>query len=464
MKREFNLILAVLMLSLSSVSFAQKEKFSFSLKDAKEYAKENSYVLKNSKADIEFAKKKVWETTAAGLPQVNAEFVYTQMFKVPEASAAFSGLGSMMNGFDSRIWALENPGMTKPDKFKTKEPAISDSDLKWGATMDLKVTQLIFSGAYLVGLQASRTYENLTEYLDKKNIDDVLEEVENSYVLVLIAKENKTILESTLKNLNSTLLEITEMHKEGFVEDTEVDQLQLTVKTVENTLAMLTRQVILAERLFKFQLGIDMLDEVEFTENLDDLIISANLATMSNMSFDVNSNINYKLVENKKNLSHLNLKLSKTDFLPTIAAFYNHNENFNNKAFNMTPADVVGVSLSLPIFSSGQRYAKVKQARIEYDKAETDQIKASQGLMLDYEQTKTNYLTSLDTYKNYKINVKLSEKIFNKTAIKYKEGISSSLDLTQTQNQYLQTQANYFKTVLELFKNKSKLDKLIKKY
>jgi outer membrane protein TolC len=464
MKREFNLILAVLMLTLSSVSFAQKEKFSFSLKDAKEYAKENSYILKNSKADIESAKKKVWETTAAGLPQVNADFAYTQMFKVPEASAAFSGLGSMMSGFNSRIWALENPGKPIPEELKATAPAVSDSDLKWGATMDLKVTQLLFSGAYLVGLQASKTYKNLTEYLDSKNIDDVMESVENSYVLVLIAQENKIILESTLKNLSSTLEEITEMHKEGFVEDTDVDQLQLTVKTVENSLAMLNRQVKLAERLLKFQLGMNMSNDLDLTENLDTLIISTNLATMSNMAFDVKTNINYKLVENQENLSSLNLKLSKTDFLPTIAAFYNHNENFNDKAFNMTPADVVGVSLSLPIFSSGQRYAKVKQARIAYNKTETDKVKATQGLLLDYEQSKTNYLTSLDTYKNSKINVNLSKKIFNKTTIKYREGISSSLDLTQTQNQYLQTQSDYFKTVLELFKNKFKLDRVVKKY
>lgn len=464
MKKEFNLILAVLMLALSSVSFAQKEKISFSLKQAKEYAQKNSYILKNSKADIEAAKKKVWETTAEGLPQVNADFAYTRMFKVPEASAAFSGLGSMMSGFNARIWALENPGKTPPASLTAAAPSVSDSDLKWGATMDLKVTQLIFSGAYLVGLQASKAYKNLTEYLDKKNIDDVLEEVENSYVLVLIAKENKKILESTLNNLNSILKEITEIHKEGFVEDTDVDQLQLTVKTIENSLSMINRQVILAERLLKFQLGMDMSNEVELTENLDALIISTNLATMSNMAFDVNSNINYKLVENQENLSKLNLKLSKTEFLPTIAAFYNHNENFNDKAFNMTPADVVGVSLSLPIFSSGKRYAKVKQARIAYTKTQTDKLKATQGLLLDYEQSKTNYLTSLDTYKNSKVNVKLSEKIFNKTTIKYKEGISSSLDLTQTQNQYLQTQSNYFKTVLELFKNKAKLDKVIKKY
>jgi outer membrane protein TolC len=448
MRRELKLLFVVFMLGLSSVSFAQEEKVSFSLEQAKEYARKNSYILKNSKADIKAAKKKVWETTAQGLPQASATFAYSYMFVVPEASAAFAGLGAMI----AKV-------MDQPIPEPTPE-----SDLKWGASMDIKLTQLIFSGPYLVGLQASRTYKNITEFLDKKNIDDVMESIVNSYVLVLIAEENTIILESTLKNLNSTLVEISALHKEGFVEDTDVDQLQLTVNTVENSLSMINRQLDLAERLLKFQLGMNMATELSLSDNLNSLIISTNLETMSNMAFDVNSNINYKLVDNQEKISHLGLKLSKTEYLPTIAAFYNHNENFNDKAFVMTPADMVGVSVSLPIFSSGQRLSKVGQARIAYEKSKTDKEKATQGLILDFEQSKTNYMTSLDNYKNGKLSVKLSEKIYNKTSIKYKEGVSSSLDLTQTQNQYLQTQSDYFKSVLNLFKNKTKLDKIIKQY
>lgn len=466
MRREFYLLFVVFTLGVSSISFAQEGKISFSLEQAKEYAKENSYLLKNSKADIEAAKKKVWETTAIGLPQASANFAYSYMLEVPEASAQFAGLGAMIGSFGKRITDLEDKsnGITPTPESPSSSGSASVNDLKWGATMDVKVTQLIFSGAYLVGLQASKTYRNITEYLDNKNLDDVMESVVNSYVLVLIAKENRIILESTLNNLKSTLADITALHKEGFVEDTDVDQLQLTVNLIENSLSMLDRQLILAERLLKFQIGMDMGTELVLTDNLDNLIVTSNLETMSNMTFDVNSSINYKLVENQEKISHLGLKLSKTEFLPTIAAFYNHNENFNNKSFNMTPSDILGLSLSIPIFSSGQRYSKLGQAKIAYEQAQTNKIKASQGLLLDYEQSKTNYLSSLDNYKNYRKSLKLSEKIFDKTSIKFKEGVSSSLDLTQTQNQYLKTQSDYYQSVLDLFKNKTKLDKIIKRY
>lgn len=414
---------------------------SFSLKQAKEYALKNSYILKNSAADVLAARKKVWETTAQGLPQVDATGSYSHMIKIPDAIKQFAALGQ--NGDDA--------------------PEIDYDDIRWSSTMDIKVTQLIFSGPYLVGLQASKTYRNISEMLKTKNTNDVAESITNSYVLVLIAEENKRILESTLKNLRNTLKEVTAMHKEGFVEDTEVDQLKLSVQNVENSLSMLSRQENIAERLLKFQMGMEISTSLELTDSLDDLIHAMNLAGMTQQSFDVRSNINYKLVDNQERIAKLNLKLKKTEYLPSIAAFYTHNENFNNKAFNMTPSDLVGVSVNMPIFSSGMRRAKVKQAKIEYEKAKTDKKKATQGLILEYEQAKTEYITAWDKYKNNKGSMNLGKKIYNKTIVKYKEGVSSSLDLTQTQNQYLQAQSNYFNSVMDLFKSSNKLEKVLLK-
>ena len=446
--------LVVVWLSICCLSlFAKGEKegkVSFSLEEAKEYALKNSYILKNSNADVLAAKKKVWETTAQGLPQVDASGSYTYMLKIPSALEQFANLGSLI-GNDEEGEGSEN-GST-----------INTDDIRYTATMDIKVTQLIFSGPYLVGLQASKTYRNISELMKTKNTHDVLESVTNSYVLVLVAEENKKILQTTLKNLKLTLQEVTAMYKEGFVEDTEVDQLRLSVQNVENSLSMLIRQEEIAERLLKFQIGMDITSPMDLTDNLDDLIDGMKIASMMDRQFDVTSNINYKLIDNQEKIAKLNLKLKRTEYLPTLAAFYNHQKNFNDKAFNMNPSDLVGVSVTMPIFSSGMRKSKVNQAKIEYQKAKIDKQKATQGLILEYQQAKTEYLTSWDKYKNDKGSMELGKRIYDKTLIKYKEGVSSSLDLTQTQNQYLEAQGSYFNSVMELFKSSNKLEKVLRK-
>lgn len=445
--RKLKLILALI---FSVLTVTAQDKHAFTLEKAKDYAKEHSYILLNSKADIESAKKKVWETTAIGLPQVSASGSYNYMFSLPEVTKQFAGLGDL-------IAKLSGKPVTPGAK-------VSESDMKWSSTIDVKVTQLLFSGSYIVGLQSAKAYKLLSKLIHTKNVDDVIESVENAYITVLIAEENTIILENTCDNLRKILKETEEIHKEGFIEDIDVDQLELTVSKIENSLSMLKRQVDLAYRLLKFQMGIKENIEIVLEEKLDNLILSSNLKLMANLNFDVNTNISYKLAENQTELSHLSLKLTKTNFLPTIAAFYNHNENLNDKSFNMNPADVVGVQVNLPIFSSGKRISQIGQARIEYRKAKTNMLKASEGLLLQYEQSKTNYYTSLDTYKNNKKNLKISKRIYDKTTIKYKEGVSSSLDLTQTQNQYLQAQSDYYSSVLNLFRNKNQLSKLLKKY
>lgn len=448
----------------------EKKKLSFSMQEARDFALKNSYILKNAESDVKVAKKKVWETTAQGLPQADASAAYTYMIEVPAAIEQFAGMGDLIEQLMKSAGApnADDPsgagqGTTGGTGSESSASKVNIDDIRYTATMDIKVTQLIFSGPYLVGLQASKTYRNISRMLLTKTKDDVLETVTNSYVLVLVARENRRILEGTLTNLQSTLGEIEAMYKEGFVEDIEVDQLRLSVQNVNNSLSMLKRQEKIAEQLLKFQMGLDITAPVELTDNLDDLVAGMTFSAMADNPFDVTSNINYKLVENQEKMAKLNWKLRKTEYLPTIAAFYNHQENFNDKAFNMNPSDVVGLSVSLPIFSSGMRKSRLGQAKIEYLKAQNDKQKAEEGLKLEYSQTKTEYITAWDKYVNDRKSMELGNKIYSKTLIKYKEGVSSSLDLTQTQNQYLQTQSNYFNSVMELFKAGNKLEKILKK-
>ena len=63
-----------------------------------------------------------------------------------------------------------------------------------------------------------------------------------------------------------------------------------------------------------------------------------------------------------------------------------------------------------------------------------------------------------------KQSLTLAHSIYNKTQIKYKEGVSTSFDLSQAQGQYLKAQTEYFKAVMTMVNSKTALDKLLTKY
>ena len=95
---------------------------------------------------------------------------------------------------------------------------------------------------------------------------------------------------------------------------------------------------------------------------------------------------------------------------------------------------------------------------MELDKSQIAAKEVEQSLLYQTQIAQSNYETNHETYVNQKDNLALAKKIYDKTLLKYKEGIASSLELSQTQNQYLSVEGNYIKALLELLKSRSVLD------
>jgi outer membrane protein len=438
----------------------------FTLKEAQDYALNNSPLVKNANLDVESAKKKIWETTAIGLPQVSSKLAYSYQITIPALETQFSGLtqlGSWMYGADQALAGLTgNSGfgyITPPD---TSVKAATESQLRWGLTYDITATQLLFSGSYLVGLQTAKVYKQLSEVGVVKSQNDLEEQVSNAYYLVLIAQENKKIIDTTYSNTAKILDYIKSTYAQGFIEETDVDQMELTVSTLKNVSDMLTRQLEVAKNLLKFQMGIELSNTVILTDDLNTLLASSDLAGLAFKDFKVENNVDYKLMETQEQLYNLNLKLQKSSLLPDLAAFYTHEENFNDKSFSFTPPNLIGVSMTIPIFGSGMKLAKIKQAKIALEKSKNSKEQVSLGLQTAFSNAQSTFIISMNTYLTKKQNVVLAQKIYNKNIIKYKEGIIGSLELTLAQNQYLQAQTDYYTSIIDLTTAKSKLEKLQK--
>ena len=442
---------------------------SFSLSQAIAYTYQNSPVIKNANLDLESAKKKIWETTAIGLPQVNSKLSYSYQITIPAMETEFSGLsnlGPWMYAADQSLQGLTTGSPLNPYFGHVSPPdgkkAATEDQMRWGLTYDITASEIIFNGGYLVGLQTTKVFKQLSEIAVTKSQIDADEQVANAYYLVLIAQENKNIIDSIYSNTAKIFSYTTKTNTEGFAEETDVDQLQLTLSTIKNLQEMLSRQIEVAQNLLKFQMGIDLSKKIALTDNLNSLLDAANLASLSLKDFKAENNSDYKLMEVQEKLSALNLKLQKSSLLPDIAAFYTHEENFNKNSFSFTPPNMVGVSMNIPIFGSGMKIAKIQEAKISLEKAQNSSQQVQLGLQMTYSNTKSAFITAYNSYVTKKQNVKLAEKIYNKNIVKYKEGIIGSLDLTMSQNQFLQAQSDYFSSIIELTSAKSKLEKLFK--
>lgn len=464
-QRQILLLAGVFLLGAATVAPAQ-EPVKLSLQEAITMAHQNNTNILNSELDLKSARKRIWETIATGLPHVDASASYQHIFKVPTLSFPSSELSTTRQPYDpvTQTGTVGNGvGLSTGDSIFTNMvagPAL-ELGVKDNITYDFTLSQLIFSGSYLVGLQASKTYYGLSEQNAEKTKLDVTETVINTYNMIQLAEESKKILNQNLENIDQTLYEVTEMNKQGFVEKTDVDQLELSGMTIKNALNQIESNLDMGYRLLKIQIGMDEATPVQLSDPLaSGESLTASSMQLINEPFSLERNVDYKLIRTSEKAASLELKLTKSAYLPTIAGFYVHTEKVNAPAFDFAPKDVVGVNLSLPIFSSGERMAQVSQKRFSLEKAQNTRKFVSSNLMMQATEYQNDVKLKLEKYQNQKKSMELSDVIYQRTLEKYKQGMATSMDLMNSQNQYLTNLTNYYQSIFDLESSKSKLEKL----
>ena len=445
------LILFIVGLFVATVAFSQSDStMRFSLKKAQEYALQNNYDLINAKLDIYKAKKMVMETTAIGLPQANVSLSHNYFIDIPVTKV--------------------------PAKFF--DPSAADgemAELKFGtdhsSKIDFTVSQLIFSGSYIVGLQTAKIYRQLSETAAEQTRTEIMESITNSYYLVLIARANQNILNNNLTTTQKLANETKAMFEQGLVEETAYDQLRVTAMNLKNSVLMIERQKDAAKDLLRIQLGLDLNQNIVLTDSLQQLVDNVNIEGELLKTLSVDSQLDYQLASIQEKLMKKSLDREKTTFLPTISAFYNHQANLQGNNFDLfksgaewMPANIVGVTVSLPLFTSGSRLAKISQAKVDYKKAQNTRIVAERSIRMGVVQAQKALLTANEKYINQTENIKLTEKIFNQSAIKFQKGVIPSSELAQNQNQYLKSLSDYYQSVFELLAAQNKLNKLLNTY
>lgn len=418
-----------------AIANAQEKTLQLSLAEAIDYAIKNSYNTRATQNDIEAAKRKVWETTTIGLPQLDGKIDYTNAIE-----RQFPGVDFDQDG-------------------------VIDFNARHSATAGLTLRQLLFDGTYIVGLQASKTFLKISEQANEKTEMLTKEAVINAYGNVLVTESTIEILQGNIKILEKNYNDAKKIFENGLNEEEDVEQLEITLSSLKNQLNSIIRMKDIAYDVLNLALGAPVETEVKLTDTLNSLTqqnISLNLVSTE---FDVTNHIDFKIAENDKETKRLMVKLEKSKALPSLSAFLNYNYIANSEEFTFFDSDqqwintsLLGVSLNVPIFSSFGRKAKTDQAQIELETADLRLEETKNRLDLEVEKAKNEYQLSVETYNVNKRNVSLAERIEKKQRVKFFEGISTSFDLLQAQNQLYTQQQTYLQSMLDVIAKKAALE------
>lgn len=412
----------------------------FSIKQAQDFAVENFHQSVNAGLEIKKSQKKIWETTAIGLPQV-------------------SGSGSYRHAIDQEL-NFDAMDLNAPENAFMK---IFGADNITQGKLD--ATQLLFDGSYIVGLQAAKTYLKLSQNQKIKTDAEVRFNVTSSYYLALVAKENITMIKTSLDNLNNSIFETKALVREGFLEQTEIDQLELLASNTKSSLQDAIQSEDVARQMLKLNMGLDLSKTVALSDSLQAILDQISIDALVAEKLDLANNPNIKVLNTRRELLALDLKRYRFEKLPTIAAFYQitataYELDFKYADANWLDAQNIGLSLSIPIFSSGMQGAKIKQAKLELSKMDNTVSFFKSSMMIQFNNAINNLNTKNANYKNAQKSLGIAQTIYNRITIKHKAGLASSFELTQIKNQLLQSQGGYIGALFNILNAKAELDKL----
>jgi outer membrane protein len=412
--------------------------YRFTLTEAIDYALKHQSSVLNALVDEQIAQNTVKQTIGIGLPQVSTDLSFQDFLKLPTSLLPGEFFGQ--------------PGTQVPVQF----------GVKYQASAGIKVDQKIFDGTYIVGLQASKTFRELSTRNSRRTRIETAVAVTKAYYSVLVNNEQLSLIDANLAQLSKTLKDTESLFKNGFSEKIDVDRLQVLKNNLETERENLTRLLALNVDVLKFQMGMPIGRTLALEDSIDSVKAEPEALMADTAAYQ--SRIEYGLLQTQKKLNELDLKRIRSQFLPTLSGFYNTSKSYQSNDFsNLTktdfPTSVIGLNLSWSLISGGQRTFQVRNARLEVQKSVNDLGNLRNTINLEISQSQKQYNNSIRSLENQRRNLGLAQEILRVSRIKYEQGVGSSLEVTTAETSLKEAQNNYINALYDMLINKVDLEK-----
>ena len=420
---------------------------SLTLNEAIEFGLSNNRSIINADREILKAKKERWKTITIGLPQVSSQINYQNFLEMPISLVPSEFFGGKAGTFEELT-------------FGTEQIMVGS----------VKMEQLLFDGSYLVGLEASRVYLKISENLFEKTNLEVKKLIVNTYTNVLIAKLNISFLEKNKIALEANLREITELFKTGFEEQETVEQTQLSLSQINNQLKYAKNLMKITQEMVKFIIGYPAEKKLILESELEDIFNEDVFFDLIPSINQIDNNIDIRIADNNVKSEELQFKYEKSKSLPKLSGFINQTYTGNSNNFTFTDSQqkwygssIVGLNLTIPLFSSFGRSAISQKAKISLDQAITLLTETQERIKIEVNAAYNDYQLSINNYFTEKENLRLAESIEKKNQNKFFEGVVQSFELRMAQMQLYSAQNNYVTAIQSVINKKTILETLLNK-
>lgn len=453
MKLTIHFILAIVL----SVQLSGQQ--TFSLEEAVQYGIQNHSMMRVEALNVMDAEAQVKEFKSIGMPQLNVGANYNYFFIRPNQPID-DFITPVVYGTLFRESLIMEDQVPDPNDVETFEFSFAQKN---NLSLFANGSVLLFDASYLKGLKAAKVSIGLSKTRSLLTKRQITAEIIRAYLAVLIADKNKGIVDINIENVDRSLYEVTELYKNGMVEQLDVDRLQLSLENLEAQQVKITQLIEISKNVLKYQMGYPLADDLALTDNLEPMLDLVLIGMQDSTQLDVTQRPEYHVLTEAIKLDNMDVeRLSRR--LPTLTANVGvegnlrRNKLFDSDEAGFLPSGVVGLSLNYPLYDGSKMSAQAQRSKIRKEKREIELSEFERGMYLEVQTNVINLNNaklSLDTQRRV---LDLNEDIYNKTKIKYTEGVGSSLEVSQAESNLYQAQAAYISALYDVVLTKANLD------
>ena len=460
MRRLCGSLCTAVLLMLPTGAGAQNETLTLSLSEAQQYALEHNYTLQNASLEIQKAEYTRWQTLASMLPQISAGFDYQNMCGYEMTMGGGGGMSSYMPD------SITIGDMTLPLSFPSSgEESSGGTVIPMNPSGTFSITASVaLTGTQIVGVMLNDLARKMVAVNHKQTEQSTRSQVRNVYVSILVMEDIVGLLDSSLANMERLEETTKQSVQVGAAEQIDADKLHVQVASLRNSIQANRRSLQLLYNSLILQLGAPVDSQIRLTTKLDEVLDINYLGQLTLGGFNIEDNYNYQLLQLNEQVSKRNVTMAYMDCLPTLSAYYQYSAKTyfgKDEGFNMTPPNMIGASIKLPLFGSGTRYAKIKAAKLDYAESLNSKQQAEDGLNVQYNQLCFDLVNAIETYQIQKDNLDVTKRVFDNTSEKYKYGRASSLEVTNASTDIISAQSNYIQAVMSVIQAEVALEDLL---
>lgn len=442
MKKVKTSSIIVLLCLFQNLVFSQSEKMS--LDEATKYALENTNATKISLLNIKDADLAITQGKAQLLPQITASSSYNFFLLTPKSvlpdfvSPAVYGVLNQegIKDGNGNVIKAHAAGAGTEASFVLK------NQFALGAT----VSQLLYSASYKVGLKAIDVTRQLAlDQLSSKNAE-IRNQVVDAYLPALIITEAAKTLDKNITNLESSLKDAKATYKAGFIEQLDVDRLDLSLGNLKTDRENLDRQKVQVVNALKLTIGYPIEKNLEPTDDINSLMPHATDSEL-NGAIDFKNRAEYNVFSTQEKLAMLQIDLNRSAYKPTVAGYVSFTENLNsNNYFTQTvynqPQSVLGLTANVTLWDGYATRSKIERASLALKQLQYGKSDLERAITLQVINARVGYTNAQRRLDNQQKSLTLAERIYDTTQKKYKNGIGSSLEVATAERDLYAAQQN----------------------